>query len=311
MEDTMTESDDRVDAAIEAFLDHLDGRGDEPDLHDLDEQERARVGALVASLRAGRGIDPFASRPSLEQLLAGTPLEAAVPPTEPGPPPGPDLLDEIRRRLRSYLPFHVAVWPDTGAAGLGIGSGFVALIAAQRLRLAISGETASGSDLAQLDPVAAAGPVYGAFPDTAGVIVIHPDADLSSVAIDPFDVEDCIATPSGSSQRPRVRRPVLPLADTVRAYLDEVGPVLDAGGDVETLTAGEVDVGAVALTAAGRAVEAVAAAGRRAKIRPKRDTWSALGQPEIDAIGDLVLDAIAGLDEQALAARIADLGEAA
>jgi hypothetical protein len=80
----MTESDDRVDEVVEAFIDHLEGLGEAPALDDLDADERARAEVLISSLEAGRGIDPYASRPSLEQLLAGTPLETALDASELG-----------------------------------------------------------------------------------------------------------------------------------------------------------------------------------------------------------------------------------
>src|SRR4051812_34690102 len=95
----MTESDDRIDAVIEAFLDYLHGNGEEPSLEDLDTQERTRAEGLIASLRAGRGIDPYASRPSLEQLLVGTALESALQQAEPVTSPSSELLGEVRHQL--------------------------------------------------------------------------------------------------------------------------------------------------------------------------------------------------------------------
>lgn len=307
----MTASDDRVDAVIEAFLDHLDGSGELPSLDDLDPQERARAEELIASLKAGRGIDPYASRPSLEQLLAGTPLEPALEQAQPTAPSSINLLDEVREQLTLYTPFHVDVWHDTAASGIGVRSDLVALIGAQRLRIQVRDDIVGASELARLDPAAAAGPVYGAFPDTAGVIVVYADEELSSVAIDPFDTEFCIETPGGTNERPTVHRPVLPLADTVRAYLDELAPVLVATIDAGVSFAGEVDATAIAGEAARRAVESVVEDGRRAKIDAKQVSWGALGQREVDALSELIVDALAGLDQPTLAARVAALTGAA
>ena len=335
----MTESDDRVDAVVEAFIDHLEGLGEAPVLDDLDPGERARAEALISSLEAGRGIDPYASRPSLEQLLAGTPLEAALDASRlgtggegereraggrgsggegeheraggRGPEPGDDLLGRIRDQLTLYAPFHIDIWPDNAAAAIGINSDFVALVSAQRLRIQIRNDVDAPSSLAALDPAAVAGPLYGAFPDTAGVIVVYPNDELSSVAIDPFDTEHCIETPAGIVARPATHRPVLPLADTVRAYLDEIAPVLDPTVSLDAMRADEVDPAIIARDAASRAVERVVLDGRRAKINAKRVTWSRLGEPEIDAITDLVLDSIAGLDQATLQSRINALADAA
>lgn len=338
----MTESDDRVDAVVEDFLDHLEGLSEAPALDDLGADERARAEALMRSLEAGRGIDPYASRPSLEQLLAGTPLETALDATsfpsgeagparaswdqaprgigaagagEPqrtgGPGTADDMLGRIREQLTLYAPFHVDIWPDAAAAAIGIDSDFVALVSAQRLRIQIVTDVDGPLALASLDPAAVAGPLFGAFPDTAGVIVVHPDDELSSVAIDPFDTEHCIETPAGTVAPPATHRPVLPLVDTVRAYLDEIAPALDTTAGLDALPVAEVDSAGIARDAAVRAVERVILDGRRAKIDAKQVTWSDLGEPEIDAISDLVLDAIAGLDSATLESRINALADAA
>lgn len=307
----MTASDDRIDAVIEAFLDHLDGSGEMPSLDDLDTQERARAEELIASLRAGRGIDPYASRPSLENLLAGTLLEPALQQAERTPSSGIDLFDEVRSQLTLYTPFHVDVWHDAAATSIGIPSDFVALIGAQRLRIQIRSDMVEASELARLDPVAVAGPVYGAFPDTAGVIVVYADEELSSVAIDPFDTEFCIEAPGGTIERPITHRPVLPLGDTVRAYLDELAPALDATIDAGVSFAGELDVAVIARESGRRAVESIVDDAARAKIDAKQLSWSAFGQREIDAIGDLVVDALGGLDQPTVASRIAAIADAA
>lgn len=313
----MTESDDRVDAVVAAFIDHLEGLTEAPALDDLDADERARAEMLIGSLEAGRGIDPYASRPSLEQLLTGTPLESALDASRFGvevrrsAAPGDEILGRIRDQLILYAPFHVNIWPDAAAAAIGISSDFVALVSAQRLRIQIRTDVDEPAMLASLDPAAVAGPLYGAFPDTAGVIVVYPNDELSSVAIDPFDTEHCIEAPAGTVARPAMHRPVLPLADTVRAYLDEIAPALDTTVDLDAMRVDEVDPAVVARDAAARAVERVVADGRRAKIDAKRIAWSGLGQQEIDAIADLVVDAIAGLDHATLESRINALADAA
>lgn len=70
---------DEVEAVIQAFLDYLEGVGPEPTLDHLDEERRNEAAALIGSLRAGRGMDPYASRPSIEAMLAGTEFEGTLP----------------------------------------------------------------------------------------------------------------------------------------------------------------------------------------------------------------------------------------
>jgi hypothetical protein len=101
-----------------------------------------------------------------------------------------------------------------------------------------------------------------------------------------------------------MHRPIMPLEDTVRAYLDEIAPALDTTVDLAAMRADDVDPAAVARDAARRAVEHIVQDGRRAKIDAKRATWSDIGEPEIDAIGELVLDAITGLDHATLESRV-------
>lgn len=318
----MTQSDDRVDAAVKAYMDHLEGLSEAPVLDDLVADERVRAAALINSLKAGRGIDPYASRPSLEQLLAGTPLETALEASRFGAERqragglGPQreddgMLARIREQLTLYAPFHVDIWPDNAAAAIGIDSDFVARVSAQRLRIQIREDVDGASILTSLDPAAVAGPLFGAFPDTAGVIVVYPDDVLSSVAIDPFDTEHCIETPAGTVAPPGTHRPVLPLVDTVRAYVDEIAPALDTTAGLDALPAAEVDFAGTARAAAVRAVERIILDGRRAKIDAKQAAWAALGEAEIEAISDLVLDAIAGLDAATLESRIDALADAA
>src|SRR5262245_35880868 len=70
----MGDHDDPVDAVILAFLDYLEGVAPRPTLHHLAEHDRVRAEAFLDGLTAARGIDPRAQRPSVDSLLADTPL---------------------------------------------------------------------------------------------------------------------------------------------------------------------------------------------------------------------------------------------
>jgi hypothetical protein len=73
----VNEQQDPIDAVLEVFLDS----GKEPKLDHLSPADRQQAEALITSLRAGRGIDPYAVRPSLANLLAGTRFENWFPPS--------------------------------------------------------------------------------------------------------------------------------------------------------------------------------------------------------------------------------------
>ena len=88
----MTDKVDPVDGVILAFLDYVEGMGPPPTLDHLGDSDRPRAEALLDIVGAGHGIDPRASRPSVEAMLADTPhagLFADVsPPDVSRPQPG-------------------------------------------------------------------------------------------------------------------------------------------------------------------------------------------------------------------------------
>ena len=70
----MTEREDRVDAAIQAFLDYLEGTAERPSPDHLTEAERREVEEIMASLEAARGMG---MRP--RQVFASVEFPLALP----------------------------------------------------------------------------------------------------------------------------------------------------------------------------------------------------------------------------------------
>jgi hypothetical protein len=276
----MTKPNDRVDQVIDAFLDYLEGQRDEPTLDHLTDDERAEARRLIASIRSGRGLDPYSSPPSLDSVLAGTPFEGSL---ERDLPIDDDVLDLVRSELGAYA----SVVRDVDASERGLAGDFVLRVEGQRLRVVVvAASTALTADRA----VASAHALFGAFPDTCGVLLVHPNAEMSSIAIDPFDAAECIVVPSGMVERPRARRPVLPLADSLRLYMEFIAPDLsDSSGPLERR---ELDAAELARAAAKRSVEAIAADGRRARIPAKKEAWGSFGDAQTTALAALVLGLI-------------------
>lgn len=298
---------DPVDAVITAYLDFLDGAGSEPTLDHLSPDERTLAEELIASLSAGRGIDPFQSRPSLDALLAGTDFEGWL-----SAPATSSLLtvDHIRSNVVSSLGSKVILTADGAAAIEGLLSHAVLTLGTARLRIQFRADLSERSELGDLDPAAAAGPIFRRFPDTMGVIVVMDDAERSSVPIGPFDVDDCIGAPDGILRRPRVHRPVLPLYDTLRAYMDEVAPDLTVTS--ATLVPDQLELADYARAAAAAAIRDIAAEGRKARTPAKTDTWSAMNGVEIDALTALTLSVASGeLDSDQLEPELERLVSAA
>ena len=92
-----------------AYLDYVEGNRTEPPSRDsLNDKERRVAEAFIESTAACAGIDPYASRPSLERLLAGlkqTEVTLGVVAAE-GPLPPPDSLTTVARlkRIRAAVP---------------------------------------------------------------------------------------------------------------------------------------------------------------------------------------------------------------
>jgi hypothetical protein len=294
---------DAVDVVVQEFLEFLDGARPEPTLDHLTAADRRRATDLIESLKAGRGIDPYASRPSLERLLADTPFQdqlgghAHAATVAHG-----EVLEKMRNQLAVLGGDRFEVVHDVaGSSPSAVRSDFLILSGPIRLRVQVRHDVHEAADLAELDPSEAAGPVYGRFPDTAGVLLVFPDEDLSSVAVDPFDPEYCIETPSGTSAPPRTHRRVMPLADTLRSYLDEIMPALDLSAPSDSAQLAHLDVSLVASNIAASVLSDVADEGKRARIDAKRETWTTLGAVQSNAVSRVIIDALDGrLDEAAL-----------
>ena len=72
----MTIEHDDLSRFQDAYLDYLEGARDEPPaLEDLPGEQRRAAEAFIKSITAARGVDPRASRPSIEQLLESWPQD--------------------------------------------------------------------------------------------------------------------------------------------------------------------------------------------------------------------------------------------
>jgi hypothetical protein len=301
-------NNDSVEAVIQQFLRHLEGEGEIPSLDHLNSDERNLAEELMDSLQAARGMDPEASRPSLERLLVDTKHFGHIQPTRDVRAATTRLdVNEVRERLTSLSRGPVRVEVDVLAESAGVRSNYVIFVAGHRLRMQVRDELPGSEALRSPDTIVTASPVFGRFHDTAGVVVSIPDDELSSVVVDPFDSEYCIETPTGRLRGPRVPRPVLPLADAIRSFLEEIAPIFEA---IPTFQAFDSTrgLGFDAQALARHAVEAVAENGRRARISAKRESWSTFGDRESKAIKNMILDASRGkIDAGSLERRLTEL----
>ena len=102
----------------DAYLDYLEGARDEPPaLEQLPEDQRPAAESFVESIFAARGVDPYASRPSIEQLLAWRSQT-----NDQAGDLGEVLQDYLRLRIDPRA--MVASDPASAAMGLAVGPGY-------------------------------------------------------------------------------------------------------------------------------------------------------------------------------------------
>ena len=118
----------------DAFLDYLEGDRDEPPaLEDLPGEQRRAAEAFIESITAARGVDPYASRPSSEELLASRP---------PTSDRGSDLGEVLQGHLRLTVDPRALVTPDAASAAVGLASELVIQARGMRIRVVREGTSA-------------------------------------------------------------------------------------------------------------------------------------------------------------------------
>ena len=202
----MSDHDDPVDAVILAFLDHLEGLGTRPTLDHLDEADRHRAASILAGMATARGIDPRATRPSVESLLADTPLAALVPAaTHPATADSVcRLLATVDSRARVEVDRDVLVYSylDLRARFLLVPTTSPVVTAAVRVRV---------HELFDTD----------ADTNRVGVVATRTD-ELLTQMLAADDIADTITTPRGE---PHLRwEPLLPLVSATRSMLEQRAP---------------------------------------------------------------------------------------
>ena len=253
---------DPVDAVILAALDHLEGTAPRPTLKHLTEADRLRAAELLAGIVAGRGIDPHASRPSVESLLVDTPLVTFFPAVNPVRAGSVDLtavrrvLDNVDSRARV----------DIDPASATVVYSYLDL----RTRFVIV-------------PDATIETLFDTDPDTdrVGVVAGHSDELLTQV-LSADDIGSTITTPRGE---PHLRwDPHLPLALAARRILEQSAPEWPAF-DFDQAHGEALDLTALAAEIARRVIERESARSYRGD---KRRAYKALVGHE-RAFADLVV----------------------
>ena len=269
----------------DAFLDYLEGDRDQPPaLEDLPEEQRPAAEAFVESITAARGVDPYASRPSIERLLAWrSPTNNRT----------GELGEVLQDHLRLTVDPKASVTPDAASAAVGLAS--TSLILARGMRIRVVPETNS-PDLEYALTVKAEdiAKVFSAFPDSDAVLYTTTGNEPLGVVVDRGDVCSSIETPSGEIRDPRLRRPITDVATACEKWLTGMIPEFKPLGT--DLVDPKVDPESAldAYRLAIKIVEEVSTSGARARIEAKRDTWQPFGDQEAQYLAAIVQEAQLG-----------------
>ena len=199
-------------------------------------------------------------------------------------------IDAVRTDVVSSLGSTSEPIADGAAQNEGIRSDAVVRFGSLRIRIQFRDDITTPAGLSQVDPQAAARPVFGRFPDTAAVVLVIGDQELSSVAIGPFDIDDFIGAPDGQVHRPQITRPILSLYDTLRWLVDELAPDLTGNSAIDDHETVELDD--IISTECANACAAVVAEGKKSRTEAKKETWTDFD--EAGFLTSLVQDAGSG-----------------
>ena len=295
----MTIEHDDLSRFQDAYLDYLEGDRDKPPaLEDLTGEQRRGAEAFVRSITAARGVDPYASRPSIEQLLASRSQISD---------PASDFGEVLQDHLRRTVDPRASVTPDAASAAAGLASTLV--VHARGMRLRVVPETTSANlDYALGSRAEDIARVFSAFPDSHAVLYTTTGQEPHAVVLDCGDVHGAIETPSGESRAPRLRRPADRAATACEVWLKGLIPEFEPLSTdlIGSTTAPEAALDPYHL--ASKAANEVATAGARARIEAKQDTWRGFGHPEAKLLAAIVEEAQLGqLSEESYRSHLDEL----
>ena len=295
----MTSERDDLSKFQDAYLDYLEGDRDKPPaLEDLPEEQRSAAKAFIDSITAARGVDPYASRPSIEQLLASRSQTNGR---------TRELGEVLQNHLRLTVDHRALVIPDAASAAVGLASALV--IQARGMRIRVVPEASSADlDYALTKRAEDIARVFSEFPDTHAVLFTTTGQELLAVVVDRGDVHRAIETPSGERRAPRLRRSIADAATACEEWLTGMIP------DFEPLSIDLPEPTANPESAlnpyrlASKVVDEVSTTGARARIEAKRATWGDFGVQEAQRLATIVQEAQLGqLSEEDYKLRLDEL----
>lgn len=267
---------DKIQAALAAYLEHLEMGGAAPDVSHLTDDERHELQELIEALELTEGVAFGSGR------KAGTAVVEAA--TE----EGQRLLDG----LRGSLPPGVRLEADenrliTHVGGLALLDRFVVGTFGGRVRVWLVDVDGVQAIEENADALSDLGRVFRMFLDMSAVALVG--RDLSCVIVEPEDTAPQIQVPSGSLVSRRYKRAIEPVVSALPAFLDELIPYWDPMPAFDPASGVSIDMAEVASDFAEAAIESQRLIGERArKGNPKKDALTAFGDKESKALDALV-----------------------
>ena len=298
----MTTEHDALSLFQEAYLDYLEGERDAaPTLDDLSGDQRRLAEAFIETIKAVRGIDPYASRPPLEKLLASNSDAASA---------NRDLESGLQDHLRQTVDPDALVTVDAASGATGLDSSLV--IQARGIRMRVVEEKSDDLDGALDRRAVDIAMVFSTFSDCQAVLYTTSGRNPSGVVLVRGDVHGAIETPSGKESPPRLPRSAVAAAKACEVWLKGLIPEFDPLSKevLEGAMAAQSSIDAFGL--ASKVVDELAASGARARIEAKQEAWGTFGSREAQQLAALVEDAREGrLSAENYGLRMSELSEIA
>ena len=287
----MGESNDRIEDALAAYLDHVEMGGPKPDVGHLSPSEREELEELIRILDLTGGVELGLGRG-----------EEATEREEPSPDDASKSLAQFARselgsdllsQLRDALPPDVRITLDATASllrlgGVDIVGGWLVGTFGGRIRVwlldADDAEELKRND-GCLDDL---GRVFRMYSDTAAIAIAGRDS--TCLLVEPEDCAPHIQRPGGMLVGRRYRRPIQPVGEAVSAFLHELIPYWDPVPVFDREEELSIDVATIAERASEVAIEAQRGIGERArKTNPKKDALLGLGGREVAALAKMAV----------------------
>ena len=294
----MTTEHDELRMFQEAYLDYLEGDRDAPPtLDNLEGEERRSAESFIEAIKAARGIDPYASRPPIEQLLKSRSEKMET---------HRNLGNGLQYHLRQTVDPEALVMVDAASGAIGLDSSLVIQARGIRMRVVEEGsDDLDGALVRRADDIAR---VFGTFPDCQAVLYTTSGQDPRGVVLVRGDVYGAIETPSGKERPPRLPRSVVAAATACEVWLKGLIPEFKPLSK-ELLAGATAAQSAIdAFELASKVVSEVSVSGARARIEAKREVWGRFGVREARQLAALVENARSGrLSAESYRSRVDEL----